>query len=301
MNNPPDAILVGDIHARDDQPTCRLDDFIETQKRKFIWLRKLWEECDRPYVIQSGDLFHRWKSSPQVINMVLGLLPPMITIPGNPGKHNYFNLEGFEKDALKTIAMSELGWDVLVEQPIPLNDCDAKIYPCLWEQEPPHPDATTNWIPILLTHKMILDGPSAFDGVYGQDFLDRMTGYDLIVTGHNHKPMEFLINYRRLVNPGSFTRQSASETHQPRVYLWWAKRNTIRSVLVPIDKDVITREHIDEPKEKDARILAFVERLVNSDSSKITLSFKDNLKIKLDSKEIRTAVKNRLMEVLGDE
>src|SRR3972149_5199634 len=107
MKQQPDAILVGDIRARDDTPQCRLDNFWETQTRKFRWLRQLWEDCGQPPVLQSGDVFHRWKSSPQVIGSVLNDLPPMVTITGNPGKHNYFNREGFERDALFVVQSSE--------------------------------------------------------------------------------------------------------------------------------------------------------------------------------------------------
>ena len=298
----PDAIIVGDIHARDDQPPCRLDNFWETQIRKFQWLKNLWEDNGRPAVLQPGDLFHRWKSSPQVISAVMNRLPPMVTIPGNPGKHNYYNQEGFERDALNVMVSAEMGWEVLVDSDLHLYK-NFDLVPGLWGLDVPKitPGHTKA---ILLTHRMILDGPAMFEGENGLDFLKRNTGFDLIITGHNHKPMEFALDTKSgpkfLINPGSFTRQTASETHAPRVYLWWADGNRLEPVYVPIDKDVITREHIDQDKARDERIAGFVETLANS-TIDITIDFMKNIINELHTNKVREAVKQRVMEAVEED
>lgn len=304
MRRNPDAIIVGDIHARDDQPPCRLDNFWETQIRKFKWLRGLWEEYDRPVVLQPGDLFHRWKSSPQVISAVMNHLPPMVTIPGNPGKHNYYNQEGFERDALYVIQSSFLDWEVMNEE-WQIYD-NFSIQPCLWGLNP-KPSVRINMKPkVLLAHRMILDGPKMFDGENGNDFLKKHQDYDLIVTGHNHKPMEFGLDTesgpRLLVNPGSFTRQTAAETHQPVVYLWWAERNKLKAIMVPAapEEAVITREHISQDKARDERIASFVESLADS-ALDVSIDFLKNIIGALESNKIREMVKQRVMEAVEDE
>lgn len=295
----PDAIIVGDIHARDDQPPCRLDNFWETQIWKFKWLRNLWDEYGRPAVLQPGDLFHRWKSSPQVISAVMNYLPPMVTIPGNPGKHNYYSQEGFEKDALHVIQSSSLDWEVMNSYECSFYDWFA-VHSCLWGQSPRPLVKTDSKRKVLLTHKMILDGPEMFEGENGNDFLKKHKGFDLIVTGHNHKPMEFGLDTRLLVNPGSFTRQTADETHRPRVYLWWAEDNGIMPVFVPTEEDVITREHIDQDKARDERIASFVESLADS-ALDVSIDFLKNIIGALESNKIREMVKQRVMEAVEDE
>jgi len=298
MKEKPDAIIVGDIHARDDQPPCRLDNFWETQIRKFKWLRDLWDEYGRPVVLQPGDLFHRWKSSPQVISAVMNYLPPMVTIPGNPGKHNYYNQEGFERDALNVMVSAEMGWEVLVDSNLHLYQ-NFDLVPGLWGLDVPKitPGHTKA---ILLTHRMILDGPAMFEGENGNDFLKKHKDYDLIVTGHNHKPMEFGLGTRVLVNPGSFTRQTASETHKPRVYLWWAKKNRIEAIFMLTEEDAITREHIDQDKARDERIASFVESLADS-TLDVSIDFLKNIIGALESNKIRSVVKQRVMEAVEDE
>lgn len=309
----PDAILVGDIHYRDDQPRCRLDDFWETQKRKALWLRDLWEDCGRPPVLQPGDLFHRWNSNPRVINAVLGYFPPMMTMSGNPGKHNYYTEEGLERDALFTVAIARLTgedkWFVSLHGKEWDSPEKGTIIDFLgWGKELKEtrghfPDKS--WPnKILITHRMILDSPTPFDGDNGLDFLKRMSGYDLIVTGHNHKPMVFVggtpTEPRLLVNPGSFTRQTADETHEPRVYLWFAKTNEVMPVYVPIESEVITRDHIDEPARRDERIEAFVKRL-DSETMEISLSFKLNVEEALKAANPGDKVRARVMEVVEDD
>ena len=299
----PDAIIVGDIHARDDQPPCRLDNFWETQIWKFKWLRNLWDEYGRPAVLQPGDLFYRWKSSPQVISAVMNYLPPMVTIPGNPGKHNYYSQEGFEKDALHVIQSSSLDWEVMASSDSMVIFGDRfSIHPGLWGVTDPNERSGVELIipNVLLTHKMILDGPEMFEGENGNDFLKKHKGFDLIVTGHNHKPMEFGLDTRLLVNPGSFTRQTADETHRPRVYLWWAEDNSIMPVFVPTEEDVITREHIDQDKARDERIASFVESLADS-ALDVSIDFLKNIIGALESNKIREMVKQRVMEAVEDE
>ncbi len=297
----PDAILVGDIHYRDSQPACRLDDFWETQKRKALWLRELWEELDRPLVLQPGDLFHHWKSSPRVISAVLEYLPPMITIPGNPGKHNYQTQEGFERDALYTVSLAEVGCRVLRSGGM-VTDAGDLILVQAWEEEIPEEyfHKHRRKMNIMITHRMILDGPAPFDGEHGLDFLKRNPGYDLILTGHNHKPMVFIHDGRLLINPGSFTRQTADETHEPRVYLWYKQDKEVKTIYVPIEENVITREHIDSVKIPDQRISAFVESLVENKID-ATVRFVDNMKRYIEDPRVKERVKSRLLEVIDED
>lgn len=297
MVKKPDALLVGDLHIRDDTPQCRLDDFWQTQKRKMLWLKGLWESLDRPPVLQPGDVFHKWKSSPQVINAVLKWLPPMVTIPGNPGKHNYFTQEGFERDALSVVASAERGWTIL------MNPCAIGflgLFPSLWGTEPPSipKGMSDSFLKILITHRMIVQERKPFEGEYAGAFLRRMKGYNLILTGHNHQSFVQEQHGRLLVNPGSFTRQSTSEDHRPVVYLWYAEDNRIETVYVPIEEGVISKEHIDTPKERDERIVAFVERL--DTDLKVTIVFKDNMLAHMEANEIRDMVKERLLEAIDE-
>lgn len=123
--------------------------------------------------------------------------------------------------------------------------------------------------------------------------LDKFPQFDLIVTGHNHKAFVVEKDGRVLVNPGSLTRQEADkDEHKPRVYLWYAKSNTVTPVYLPIEKNVISREHLDRVKERDERISAFVERL--DTDWQIGISFEENL----ERFEKENKVRKSVMEII---
>ena len=298
------AIIVGDIHYRDDQPRCRLDDFWKTQKRKALWLRELWEDYGRPLVLQPGDVFHRWKSSPQVISAVLEYLPPMVTVPGNHDLPNH-SMELYHKSALAVVSKIVVGWAVLhelVHRAFPINDNKAVVVrPLPWGVEPIKYQYDTIHGKVALAHITVIDGDSKFDGWGAMDLLWKLEGYDLVVTGDNHKPIWVTDKQgRHLINPGSFTRQSADENHSPAVYLWWAEYNRLEEVQVPIEEGVITREHLATKEERDERLEAFVESLTAG--VEVTVKFRDNVLARLAAEtNLRPAVVERIREALGDE
>ncbi len=66
--------------------------------------------------------------------------------------------------------------------------------------------------------------------------------------------------------------------HRPRVYLWYEESNTVDPVYIPIDPagvSSVSRVHLEQIQEKDARIEAFIEKLNMDWSSEV--SFRKNL------------------------
>ena len=80
-----------------------------------------------------------------------------------------------------------------------------------------------------------------------------------------------------LVNPGAITRQTADQADfKPCVYLWYAEQNEVAPYYLLIEKDVISREHLEHEAERDARIEAFISRL--SGEYEVAVSFEENLR-----------------------
>ena len=295
----PDAILVGDLHLRDDKPSCRVGDFISTQIRKLKWLRDIWHNQGCPMVIQSGDVFHRWKSSPEVISMALEFCPPMITIPGNPGKHNYSG--EFGKDSLYTISQSNMGWEILTNE-IHLSRNGHLVYPCLWGDEPlrtrKEKGGERN---ILLIHRSLVWGNSNFEGDDAGRFLKRWGKcYDLILSGHNHQQFTIMHKDSVLLNPGSFTRQSVAETHYPAVYLWHADDNSLQEVSLPLEEGAMVR-NTTKGKEDDEAIKAFIELLDTSGEIELSIRFKERVMgfVSKNKSKISKGTLERLLESIG--
>ena len=131
---------------------------------------------------------------------------------------------------------------------------------------------------VALIHVMCWVKPEGWNENYpkADEIFDRLSHYDLILTGHNHRQFVIEREGRLLVNPGSLFRMAADqEDHHPTAYLWWAKEARIERVPLPREEGVITREHLDQGKGRDERIAAFVGRL--QEHTELGLSFRRNL------------------------
>ena len=287
----PLAILTGDIHVRDDQPVCRTDDFFEAQAKKIAWLRHLQQEHDCP-ILDSGDLFAKAKPSHFLIQWaILNLPAEMFTIPGNHDLPSH-NLDLLDKSGLGVLRAAA-AVQVLLR---PFNvHSSLDVYPFPWGAEPsplrrPSKSAQPR---IALCHVMTYQGAEPWPGCKDSnsfELLKKMVGYDLVLTGHNHRPFVEEYDGRLLVNPGSLMRSNADQIDfKPRVYLWYGGTD-IEAVYVPIEKDVITRDHIDVVNDRDKRIDAFVSRL--STDFEISLSFEKNLEEFFSANRVRQGVKD---------
>jgi len=63
--------------------------------------------------------------------------------------------------------------------------------------------------------------------------------------------------------------------HRPCVYLWYAKDNTFDIHYLTIKENVISREHIEVKKKRDARLNSFISKLTGDWES--SMNFVRNL------------------------
>jgi len=293
----PDAILTSDWHIRETQPTCRTDDFWNTQWKKVAFVSQLQDEYNCP-VLHAGDLFHHWKPSPYLLSAVMAALPAKFyTIYGQHDPPNH-NLEESRKSGIHTLETAGA-----------LRVLDG----CHWGQTPTkesfkvhiHRDASgdVEVRNILVWHVMNYQGKKPWPGAkipMAAALLRKYKDYDLILTGDNHKPFTETFQGRLLVNPGSLTRQSADQIdHRPRVYLYYADDNTVSPVFLPVDPDVVVRDHIEEQEKKEKRITAFVSRL--TDEWTTDLSFEANLEEFFRTNQVRKSVEKLTYKAIEDE
>jgi len=280
-----DAIITADWHLRDSTPVCRTDNFWETQWKKVDFISNLQKEYNCP-VIHAGDLFDYWKASPYLLREALQRLPDRFyTIYGNHDlpEHN-LKLHG------------KSGVDVLIEAG------KVKLLPGVhWEQEAGNnPSIEIKGRKILVMHAMTYDLVKPWAGIDSppaRKLLKQYPQFDLIIVGHNHQSFVVEDKDRVLVSPGAITRQVANkDENKPRVYLWNAETNILEDQYLPCDSGAVSREHLEETKERDNRISAFVERLQGD--WEIKTSFEENLRIFLDENKdkIRNSVKNIIMK-----
>lgn len=293
MKRKPAAILTGDLEWRATVPECRTDDFFSEQTRKWQWLCALQEKYNCP-VLDSGDVFDQWKSPPWLEVLALQNTPlEFYTVPGNHDLPGH-NLENFARSSLAVLQAAGRA-QVLLQ---PRYEAFANLYPFPWGAALAPRTDDDNGLPcVAMCHVMTYEGESPWPGCTDTEakrLLRRMKGYDLVLTGHNHKPFVVELNGRLLVNPGSLMRTTADQADfQPRVYLWFADTNEVEPVFVPIQPGVVSRKHLDRKAQKDGRMAAFVDSL--SGEYEVGARFEHNLEAFFANNQVRESVKNLVM------
>ncbi|MDA3835008.1 MAG: metallophosphoesterase family protein [Spirochaetales bacterium] len=294
----PIAILSADIHRQEQIPVCRTDDFFSEQERKLMWLDDLQQKYGCP-VLDSGDLFSHWKPSPWLITSTLMYLPDeFYTVPGNhdlPGHNiNLLNKSGLavlEAAGRVTIALEPIVKGNFVIHPFPYGS-----------ELKPLTKKSNGVLDVAICHAMVYQGKEPWPGCTDPDssrFLRKMKGYDLVLTGHNHKPFTEDLSGRLLVNPGSLMRRTADQwDHRPRVYLWYPD-NTIEAVFVPIAEGVISREHLEKKVAKDERMASYVQKLSETEYE-LSSKFEENLEKIYQQNKIRQSVKDLINTAMGE-
>lgn len=282
----PNAILTGDWHLREDQPVCRTDNFPETQWKVVDFIANLQRKYKCP-VYHSGDLFHNWKPSPALLSKAIEHIPKDFwTIYGNHDLPQW-NLKLDYKCGIYTLIKAGV-----------VN----LLKGTHWGYKP---EEGSLFIPnfnktILVWHVMTWLKESPFPGCedpQARRLLKKYPEYDLILTGHNHKPFTATLNGRLLVNPGCIIRQEADQIDfRPRVYLWYADTNTVEKVYLPDTENVISREHLDGKKKRDNRIEAFISKLNNNFKGGVT--FEGNLEKLIQKSKVKQPVKDIIQKAL---
>ena len=285
IESPVLAIITSDWHLRESQPVCRLDNFWEAQWKKIDFISALQIKYDCP-IYHAGDLFEYWKPSPFLLSECIKRMPAQFyTIYGNHDLPQH-SLDLAYKSGVHVLENAGV---VNVLSP------GTALH---WGMSPEEPDFTglmVGDLRLLIWHTMTWFNELPYPGCSSPDAYRLLRKYgetfDVILTGHNHKPFTTEMNGSVLINPGAITRQNADEdAHKPRVYLLHVN-GKVTPVFLPIKTgtDVISRAHIDVKKERDERLEAFISRL-DTDWS-IGLNFKENLDRFFEKNQIRNSVK----------
>lgn len=272
-----DFIITSDWHLREDTPVCRTDDFWESQWKKVDFISDLQKQYDCP-VIHAGDLFHHWKPTPFLLAKTMEHLPCVFyTIYGNHDLPQH-NIELANKCGINVLAKARqlqvfenTHWLQPLQKPtIVIGDRQIAV----WH---------------ILTYKNELPwyGSTA---ISAKNILKKYRQFDLIITGDNHQTFVEEYKSRLLVNAGSITRQTAIQIdHEPCVFLYNLVENKVKKVKIPIDRNVISREHIEVQEKRNGRIDAFISGLSTSFESEV--SFQINLEKFFETNRVRRNIK----------
>jgi predicted phosphodiesterase len=287
--NKPDAIFCSDFHLREDIPLCYTGDYQKEQWGSVDLISELQQiyDCE---VYHAGDLFDNWKPSPNLLRQTILHLPKRFyTIYGQHDLPQH-NLQLVNKCGINVL---EAGKHLTV------------LPNCHWGQKPDkfakysiHPEHS-----LLVWHIMNYVGRLPWPGCKdysAMNILRKYPQYDIICTGDNHKTFTAELDGRVLINPGSLMRMDANQiNHKPCVFLWFAKDNSFEQVFLPIQLNVISREHLERKQERDNRINAFVSKLNTKWVTK--LSFEDNMENFKKENNIRKSVMDIIYECMEED
>lgn len=301
----PSAILVGDLHLRDNNPSCRTDNFLEAQWRKIRFISELKEKWNIP-ILQVGDIFEKWRSSPYLEARSIGELPEFCSTIGNHDIPGY-NTEDLYKTSLEVLRRSGKVRIITKSNFLSFEDKNHVSFIVRgfewgdtnfskkYEKEPKFDKR------IAIIHYLIYKGENDWpdlSSIEAKELLSIMDDYDLILTGHNHKTFTEELDGRILVNPGSISRQKSDQfNHKPCVYLWYSGDNSIEKIDLPIEWNVIDREFFMEEKELINERKSFTDRLKlerndTVSKEKLEFSFEKNLDKIMNNNPIRKPVKD---------
>lgn len=284
-----DFIVFSDPHFRDDQPRCRTDNFWDTQIEKMKWLKNISYKYNDPIIICCGDYFDHWKPSPQLLSACIKYMPFCFVIPGQHDLPNH-NINLIKKSGLYTL---ELAKKVYILNK-PNTDSFITLYPFPWGEKlvPLKKSKTAHNVAIV--HKLIEHSKSdeTINSIY-----KKLKGYDVIFSGDNHQSFEDCSLYPKqmLVNLGSFSRQKADQiNHTPSICLYHAQDKKIERIFVPINKNVISRDHLDKVTNKDNRLDNYIEKMKKD--TKISLDYRKNTENYFNNNRTTKAVKHMVWE-----
>ena len=255
----PDLILVGDLHLRENTPFCRKDNFIETLCEKLTWLKNIQSYHNNPLILFPGDIFHSHKPSFYLLNLIFECFPIYsVIIPGN---HDlpFHNLNLYLRSGLSILEHFLNHWNLnhwnrsiisVATKPTRIVECGGDVLLTLlpFGSEPKDFESIeikgkmtlqTGYKEVLLVHEYVFepDRPPfpGCDYIDANQLLDKYPGMDLIVAGDNHMPVYFEREGRKVICPGSFTRQTFDQyDYQPKIWFWYKKTNHIESIDIPI-------------------------------------------------------------------
>jgi len=260
-----DAILLGDWHIRDTVPKCRTDDFLKAQWDKVYQIKKLQEKHNCP-ILNGGDVFNHWKTSPALLNKCISDFPNNIkTIIGNHDMPSH-QIDLMYKSGLQTLIETGIVDYISLQGDWGYDKDELGIYRFKNKK-------------IMILHVMVYKDKEPWPGCTDpkcNQLIKQFPKADLILSSHNHQTFTYRKGNQLLVNPGSLTRQSADQiNHKPCVFLYDAEQHKVKPHYLKIKKNVISREHIEVKKAKEKRINAFIEKL--KQDWDITVSFEKNL------------------------
>jgi DNA repair exonuclease SbcCD nuclease subunit len=296
------AIACADIHLSLAAPPARSreKDWFAAMTRPLEELRLLAKAYQAP-ILCAGDIFDRWNSPPELINFALEHLPPMYAVAGQHDQPLH-NMADIKRSAFWTLV--EAGRVTVAENPGTMIKKDVFLvgFPYGEPVRATRVDAPN--LKIALVHEYVwmhgFSYPGAVDGFLGKEVPPRFAGYNVVITGDNHKG--FSICYKTkgqpcsLFNCGSLMRRKSDEiVYRPQVGL--VRRSGYVNIhMLACSDDLI--DATDKPEEplENPELKAFLSELITLENA--ALDFAEAVRRTIKRTKPIEAVRRLLLDAM---
>lgn len=299
-------LITGDWHLRFRRPELRIDEsYFDTQLNKINQILDIAKNNKCDYILQPGDFFDSVDVPWSVVETYIDIFKDYnIPIYCVMGQHDMrFHKIKLDNTPLAVMESAEV-LTVLIDDYGIIGIKDIDLYGCNYGEEIPK-IMDKNKTNILLIHKMIID-QKIWEGQTDFTYANHLSrkGFDLCVCGDNHKNFKI----KNVINCGSLMRSRIDQVdHKPIVYIYDTefigspKEEIVKEILLDIKStnEIFDLNKVDEVKERDERLEAFVDTLDSIGDEDFGLKFIDNLYMTLDKVENNSGIKDVIEEALS--
>lgn len=302
MPKKPIAIACADLHLTLTPPPCRVGEtnWLGTQAWYLAELDHLANNIHHQIpILCAGDIFDRWNAPAELINFAIKYMPVMWAVPGQHDLANH-NLDDIHRSAYWT--MKEAGKINHLRSGCPRTLRNKTVTGFAWEV--PLESCTrlpNKGMSIALVHRYVCqrgaDYPGAPKEAYvNKKFWDSLAGFDIIITGDNHKPFEASCGNQRLFNCGSFMRRRSDQLdYKPSVGIIY-NDGTIERHYLDISRDVFEAT-ADEPVVTSTDMQGLIDELQSVGEG--SLDFEASVREWIKQNPTRKAAAKALMKAMG--
>ena len=242
----PIAIVTADWHLSSTCPPARSGekDWFKAMERSLTFLFQQARMHNIPILV-AGDIFDHWKATPELINFCLDVFPRDVDIFSIPGQHDLPNHSYTEinKSAYMTLIKSGLIKDTYDKSHLLFSDLYVRL--AGWEQDlciPPKKNTFSCNLGLIHKYLWVPDAsyPNApMSSKVTKKLIKSYAGYDIIVSGDNHK--HFSTSTKPMFyNCGALFRRKSDEIDYKPSFGIVSSDKTVERVFIPTHEEVIS-------------------------------------------------------------
>lgn len=279
------GIGVADIHRTGKRPRCRVEEDIQaTQDGKLKFISD-YAFHKQSHILCAGDLYDLWFCEHDIVMRTINILKynqffacyGQHELPSHDFGQRHrspltYHLQHIADNQWVKAHNGCYMYDAFNVGTDGQTNTHVYVYPCSWGQKIPKPlrDDLVSGVHVLLIHDTFFYGNPPFPGAIGnvEELINQKEyrGFDLIVSGDNHKSFTFRTSKTLWVNCGCVFRTDSKERdYKPVLWeLYWdafTQRADAVPIEIPHNVDNVTAKHLEKGKNDKQWESAFVTEL----------------------------------------